>query len=339
MLTTLIGRTVIVGAIVSLSTPAVALNWDVSLWGERRASTEHVHRLAELVAEKTDGAFTLNIVYDDLSKSTENLDGISLGAFEMAQFCAGYHVDKTPALTVLELPLLGISTLEQEMAVSRAVFDHPAVVENMARWKAMLLMPSPTPPYAIVGVGDAPGGPADFTGKRVRAVGGQADTFAALGAVPTQITSSEAFEAMEAGIVDMVSLAPHAHLSFRTLELADWILEDFDIGTVACPIAVSTDAFEELSPEHRGALLGSIDDAMQHYVDNYTRMMERWDVILDTNDVVRVSLPEAELQAYRELATPLTAKWIERMTARQLPAQDLVDLVDRTLRDDGANSN
>jgi len=83
---------------------AVATEWNVSLWGKRRAFTEHVEKLAELVAEKTDGDFTLNLSYGGLSKNRENLDGISIGAFEMAQFCAGYHRDKNPTITVLELP-------------------------------------------------------------------------------------------------------------------------------------------------------------------------------------------------------------------------------------------
>ena len=73
--------------------------WNVSLWGKRRAFTEHVEKLAELVSEKTNGEMKLNISYGGLSKNKENLDGISIGAFEMAQFCAGYHRDKNPSIT------------------------------------------------------------------------------------------------------------------------------------------------------------------------------------------------------------------------------------------------
>ena len=69
----------------------------------------------------------MNISYGGLSKNTENLDGISIGAFEMAQICAGYHTDKNPAVTVLELPFLGVNTLEEEVAVSNAVYAHPSV--------------------------------------------------------------------------------------------------------------------------------------------------------------------------------------------------------------------
>ena len=61
---------------VSFAGTAFATEWNVSLWGKRRAFTEHVEKLAELVSAKTNGEFTLNISYGCLSKNTENLDGI-----------------------------------------------------------------------------------------------------------------------------------------------------------------------------------------------------------------------------------------------------------------------
>ena len=86
-----------------LATETFAEEWNVSVWGKRRAFTEHVEKLAELVSAKTGGEFTMNISYGGLSKNKENLDGISIGAFEMAQFCAGYHRDKNRVVTVLSL--------------------------------------------------------------------------------------------------------------------------------------------------------------------------------------------------------------------------------------------
>ena len=96
----------------ALATETLAEEWNVSVWGKRRAFTEHVHKLGELLDKKTNGEFTLNISYGGLSKNRENLDGISIGAFEMAQFCAGYHRDKNRVVTVLELPFLGVENLE-----------------------------------------------------------------------------------------------------------------------------------------------------------------------------------------------------------------------------------
>ncbi|MFV2092526.1 MAG: C4-dicarboxylate ABC transporter substrate-binding protein, partial [Hyphomicrobiales bacterium] len=145
--------------------------WNVSLWGKRRAFTEHVEKLAELIEAKTNGQFKLNLSYGGLSKNKENLDGISIGAFEMAQFCAGYHADKNPSITVLELPFLGVTSLEKEIEVSMAVYKNPAVIKDLGRWNATLLMPSPLPQYNIVGVGKPPKTLEDFKGLTVRATG------------------------------------------------------------------------------------------------------------------------------------------------------------------------
>ena len=119
----LLSTAVLAGVSLGFAAEAMATEWNVSLWGKRRAFTEHVEKLAELVEQKTGGDFTLNISYGGLSKNRENLDGISIGAFEMAQFCAGYHRDKNPSITVLELPFLGAETLEQERARSMAPYS------------------------------------------------------------------------------------------------------------------------------------------------------------------------------------------------------------------------
>jgi len=137
-----LGRNFAIASLVfAFASEACATEWDVSLWGSRRAFTEHVEKLAELVSERTNGEFTLNISYGGLSKNTKNLEGISNGAFEMAQFCAGYHPDKNPSITVMELPFLGISSLEEERRISQALYAHPAVREDLARWNATPLMP------------------------------------------------------------------------------------------------------------------------------------------------------------------------------------------------------
>ena len=70
-------------------TETFAEEWNVSVWGKRRAFTEHIEKLAELVSEKTNGEFTMNISYGGLSKNRENLDGISIGAFEWLNFVLG----------------------------------------------------------------------------------------------------------------------------------------------------------------------------------------------------------------------------------------------------------
>lgn len=309
-----------------------ATEWNVSLWGKRRAFTEHVEKLAELISQKTGGEFTLNISYGGLSKNRENLDGISIGAFEMAQFCAGYHRDKNPTITVLELPFLGVTNLEQEVAVSHAVYAHPAVQKDLARWNAKLLMTSPMPQYNIVGTGEARDTLAKFDGMRVRATGGIGKAFESVGAVPTSVTATEAYNAMESGVVDTVAFAPHAHFAFRTIDLATWWTSNLNPGTVNCPVVVNTDAYNALSDEHREALDSSVDEAIAHYVANYGELLDKWDGVLTEKNVKRVELADSEIAAFRaKAADPIREAWIKDMESKGLPGQELYDLVMKTL--------
>lgn len=312
---------------------AIADTWNVSLWGKRRAFTEHVEKLAELVDAKTKGEFKLNISYGGLSKNRENLDGISIGAFEMAQFCAGYHRDKNPSITVLELPFLGVSSLEEEIKVSQAVYAHPATIKDLARWNATLLMPSPLPQYNIAGLGEAPKTLADFDGLTVRAVGGVGAALKKLGAVPTSVTSSEARQALDGGVVKSVAFAPHAHLSFGTIEPSKWWTKNLNPGTVNCPVVVNTDALDGLSAAHKEALLGSVDEALAHYVTTYNgKTMDAWWAKLEANGVEQISYSDEDLGAFRAAAAkPAVDDWIKTNSERGLPAQDLYDLVISTL--------
>jgi len=311
---------------------AASTTWNVSLWGKRRAFTEHVEKLAELVEQKTNGDFKINISYGGLSKNRENLDGISIGAFEMAQFCAGYHRDKNPTITVLELPFLGVSTLEEEVKVATAVYNHPAVKKDLARWNAIPFMTSPMPQYNIAGVGDAPTSLADFEGMRIRATGGLGNAFKTVGATPTSVTATEAYTALESGVVDSVAFAQHAHLAFRTIDVAKWWTANLNPGTVNCPVVVNADAYNALSDEHRAALDGSKDEAIAHYLSNYAELLKKWEGILAEKNVQKIEFEQSELDAFRQKsATPVREKWLADMKAAGVPGEELYKLVVDTL--------
>jgi TRAP-type C4-dicarboxylate transport system substrate-binding protein len=324
-----LSRTAVAAITMAFGAEAMATEWNVSLWGKRRAFTEHVEKLAELVEERSGGDFTLNISYGGLSTNRENLDGISIGAFEMAQFCAGYHPDKNPSITVLELPFLGVTSLEQEVKISQALYEHPAAVEDLARWNATLLMPSPLPQYNLVGMGDAPQTLDDFDGLSVRATGGIGAAMETIGAVPTSMSATEVRQAMDSGVVQAVAFAPHAHMAFGTIENGEWWTTNLNPGTVNCPVVVNSDAMADLSDENREVLMGSVDEALDHYVSFYNeKTMEAWGPALDERGIERVTFSDEEINAFREAAAePAAAAWIEENAERGLPAQELYDFV------------
>ncbi len=326
--------TLLASVVLAFSAGTFAEEWDVSLWGKPRAFTEHVEKLAELVEQKTNGDFKLKLSYGGLSKNKENLDGISIGAFQMAQFCAGYHRDKNPSITVLELPFLGVNSLEQEIKLSQAVYKHPAVQKDLGRWNATLLMPSPLPQYNIAGVGKPPKTLAEFAGLTVRATGGIGAAMKAVGAVPTSMSASEVRQALDSGVIKAVAFAPHAHMAFGTVESAKWWTTNLNPGTVNCPVVVNTDALNSLTKKNREALLGSVDAALAHYVSNYNgKTMDAWEPKLKEKGIESITYTDAEIAAFKQkVAGPAADKWIKDNSAKGLPAQELYDLVTSMLK-------
>ena len=105
------------------------VTWRASLWGKRRAFTESWEFLKSETAKRTGGNFNLKLYYgEQLSKSKENLDGISVGAFDAAMVCQSYHPGKLPSANVLDLPFLPITNFDVQYEVVKTVFEHPRVV-------------------------------------------------------------------------------------------------------------------------------------------------------------------------------------------------------------------
>ena len=302
-----------------------ATEWNVSLWGKRRAFTENVEKLAELVEQKTNGDFKLKISYGGLSKSRENLDGISFGAFEMAQFCSFYHKDKNPTITVTELPFTKDVSLARISEIYQKVHAHPIVVKDLARWNATLLMPTPLPQYNIVSKTDVLKDLNDFKGLRVRGPGGIMGVLGKLGAVKTGVPFAEVRQSMDSGVIDAASFAPHAHLATGTYKVGKWATTNLNLGSANCPVVVNTDALNALSPEHREALLGSVDEALAFYVDNYNNNTTgKYEQAVTDAGVTRVTFTPQQTAELNQLAESVRQAWIKEH-AGQFDSQALFD--------------
>ena len=87
--------------------------WKWSVWGNPRAFTAGVEKLAARVAEETGGKFKIQIFYGgQLAKSKEHLDGIKNNAFEGGFFCNFYHPGKNPAFMAFTMPFIPLGDWE-----------------------------------------------------------------------------------------------------------------------------------------------------------------------------------------------------------------------------------
>jgi TRAP-type C4-dicarboxylate transport system substrate-binding protein len=294
-----------------------ATEWNVSLWGKRRAFTENVEKLAELVEKKTNGDFKLKISYGGLSKAKENLDGISIGAFEMAQFCSFYHNDKNPTITVTELPFSKDVSLARVAEIYKKVHEHPIVKKDLARWNATLLMPTPLPQYNLVSKTDVLKSLSDFKGMRVRGPGGIMGVLGKLEAVKTGVPFSEVRQSMDSGVIDAATFAPHAHLATKTFKVGKWASTNLNLGSANCPVVVNTDALNALNAKNRDALLGSVDEAIAFYVDNYNNNTTgKYEQAVTEAGLTRVTFSAVQTDELNKLAASVREDWVKKYASQ-----------------------
>lgn len=306
-----------------------ATEWNVSLWGKRRAFTENVEKLAELVEAKTNGDFKLKISYGGLSKSRENLDGISIGAFEMAQFCSFYHTAKNPTITVTELPFSKDVSLARVAEIYTEVFNHPTVKKDLARWNATLLMPTPMPQYNIISKTDPINELSDFKGLRVRGPGGIMGVLGKLGAIKTGVPFAEVRQSMDSGVIDAASFAPHAHLATKSYKVGKWATTNLNLGSANCPVVVNTDALNSLKPAHKEALLGSVQEAIDFYVKNYDENTTgAYETAIKEEGLTQVTFTPAQTAELNKLAESVRAEWIKKYS-KDFDAQALFDFTSK----------
>jgi TRAP-type C4-dicarboxylate transport system substrate-binding protein len=315
------------------------VSWEVSLWGNRRGFTEGVEALAEYLAEKTDGNFTLNLQYGAvLSDPTENLDGLQLGAFEAGTVCSFYNPGKTPVSTGLNLPFLPLPTLESQHRAYAEFLQHPVVQAEWASWDTVPIMSVLMPNYEIMGRGTPPQNLADWQGRRVNASGGHSPLMQAIGAVPTTIPSPDIYSTMERGALDAVVYPyTYAFQVYSLHELSTWVTDGWNLGTVHCALAANAHAYEVLPQQYRDLIDAAIPQAYERQIADYRRVDEINEELFEARGLQRVQLTDDVREALQAAVTPAWQAWVADMDSRGRPGQELLDLIlsaaERAVRD------
>ena len=306
------------------------LNWKLSLWGKRRAFTEGMEYVSEHIKACTGGNFTMKLFYgEQLSKSKENLDGIKLGAFEAATFCAAYHPGKNAPLNVLDLPFLPLADFGVMRKAHDAIYAHPASQKALAQWNAHLYMSNILPQYEYMGRGPVPKAVSDFSGKRLRALGGMGRAAKLIGATPSSMPASETYTALQRGTVDAIGF-PYSYTfaAYKLDEIADWVTTNMSLGTVNCPTVFSKSHWDKLPDSYKNLLNELKDGAYAAIEADYKKKdianEKKWKA---DPKMQMVQIPEDQMAEFRKVAgKPVWDAWVKE-NAGKFNSQELLDIV------------
>ncbi|MGB0659126.1 MAG: C4-dicarboxylate ABC transporter substrate-binding protein [Mangrovicoccus sp.] len=305
------------------------VKWLVSLWGARRGFTEGVEGLKAYLAEKTDGNFELDLQYGGvLSDPKENIDGLQLGAFEAATVCPFYHPDKTPASMGLSQAFLPLPNFETQYKVYGTYLEHPALQQEWGKWSAKPIMSALMPNYEVMGKGEMPQSLSDWDGKRLIAQGGQAALMESIGAVPSTMPAPDLYNALERGVIEgIVYPYTYAFVSYRFHELSDWVTDGWNLGTIQCTVAANIDAYNALPDQYKALLDEAVIPAYEHQIATYGEIDAANEKEFEARGLKRIALTDDIKATLTTAVEPSWQSWIDGVTEKGLPGQELFDLI------------
>jgi TRAP-type C4-dicarboxylate transport system substrate-binding protein len=306
------------------------VHWNYSLWGKPRAITEYLENLGPWLEERTGGKFTVQLHWGTLSQPRANLDGLKLGAFEGASFCASYYPGRMEAHTGMDLPFLPIANLEQLKAVTDEYYADPVLKKEVAKWGSQYYMSSLLPLYEVIGKGEPPKGLEGWEGMRIRALGQQGEAMKKLGAVPTTVPAPEVYTSMDRGLLDAVAFAYYAHDSYRTWELGDWFTHNLAVGSIACGSLWNIDAYNAIPQEYKDLLeeFRESEDGYPAQIEALYEAEKKLPEVFQERGLEEVAISAEDRAQFEKVGgQPVWDEWSAKMTSVGYDGDRLLQLI------------
>lgn len=302
------------------------VNWDFSLWGNYRPTMVGMKTMVDSAVEKTGGNFAIKLHWgESLSPSKENVDGVKIGAFQLALTSANFHPGKVPTWEIISLPFLPIQDLNVQARVLTAYYQLPAVAADGARWNAKVILPNLLPAYELMGVGQAPKTVNDLKGRRIRALGQMSTALAKVGAVPTSMPSPELFGSLERGLLDAVSLDPTNFKAYRIHEIGKWYTTNLALGTAHGAFIVGIDSYNKLPPQYRKLVDDGAKDGLPKQIAQYEIEIKEAIELYNKGGLTAVMFGKDDIAKFQEVARPIWDTFAADLEAKGYPGKQLLE--------------
>jgi TRAP-type C4-dicarboxylate transport system substrate-binding protein len=322
----------------SAQTGTTDTNWDMALYGVPRSVMKVADEVSRQVEVVTQGKFKIKTHYGaGLAPEKEILDGLSIGAYQIGWVVIGYAPGKLLGVTGLDLPFLPVTSQDALQKVRFEYLAQPEVANDFTRWGTTVLLPAPLPFFEFMGKGKPLASVADFSGKRLRVLGGLADGLRLVGAAPTSFTSPELYPALERGVLDGLAIPYSVLAAYKIHEISTWFTKGLAITPPIAVLAMNLKAYESLSGANRKALHdvgpSSIEAQLRAVEDDEKKAED----MFIKRGIQRVDFPPAEFQKLAERAgRPIWDKWVQDVTSKGYPGQKLLDVILTTAKKAGS---
>lgn len=232
-------------------------------------------KLAELVAEKTDGSLEIRAYpAGQLGGERDLLEGLQMGTIDIAISSLGVAASFIPEVNLFNLPFIFNDADHYNEVVHG---PHGQAILEQAKNRNMVGLGFFAPVFRVPMNNERPiESPDDFRGLRIRLmeVPLHMDTYRALGSSTVPLPFGELYTALQLGTVDGNENAIATLYTERFYEVQDYltILPVFSNGAV---FLMSKVVWDGLSPEHQEAIMESMPGAIEQGDKDYLALDEK----------------------------------------------------------------
>lgn len=229
-----------------------------------------MYKFAELIAQKTDGAYTGKVFPGTLLSFAEMTNGVRDGVVDV-----GYVI---PAYTRAEFPqtnlLIDMSTASSDPvvmagAINDYMFSCAPCLKEFDALNQVFLGFSVAGPYYLMSTKKI-ASLDDFRGKTIRGIGPFGRWIEAMGGKSVLVTSTDVYKSLNQGQLDGNTQGLDTLKSMSLGDIVDYVL-DIPIGLYlgSALYDVNRDVWDDMTPEHRRAFLAAAAEGHAWTTINY----------------------------------------------------------------------
>ncbi len=308
--------------------PAKSLTLKVSTWTASPQANIFTRAFIWILPEverRTGGQVKFEYYHSgSLVPAKETIAGLKSGIADIAFVSTSYEPGKIPLSTVTTLPAIAHDAYSSCMAFAdllkmpelRAEFDQnnmmylgPLCAISYGFWTKQ-------PVRSI----------ADLKGKKIMAVGEHTLLMKAFGAVPVSIVSTEAYPALEKGIVDGGLANPGYANDYKWQEVCPYYYELL-LGSKPQLLAINKNSWQKLPPDVQKMFIDLNEEACRKGHEIYQGNAEAKLKEFTSKGIVTATKPSpADVALLQETSSSLIwVKWVKKMEERGLPGQKVLD--------------
>ncbi len=281
------------------------------------------------VAKRTNGAVKVDYYPGGtLTKAPATYDGVVEGLADIGMSALAYSRGRFPVMAAVDLPM-GYTSGKQATAVANAVYAKfkPAELDDV---KVMyfhahgpgLLHTKDVAVHTLE----------DLQGMKIRATGNSAKVVKALGATPVAQSMSDAYQAIQKGVVQGGMYPIETNQGWKMADVVDYCTESYSVAyTTTFFVVMNKAKWEALPAEARMA----IESINAEWAPKHGEAWDESDVsgraFLKAKGGQFIALDDAEAARWKAKAAPIIDEYVIDADAKGLPGKEVVDYIRASL--------